>query len=273
MSALAVACRVRITHCTQDTTRIQSARCCCIVAVVCKQEKRKKSTEAEIFYTFFGVCFIFCAALLLLFLFLFLFCVVPAMQSSGRCIKREKTQSTAAAVAAAACLQVAPGGVQRAWQAGRQRDRQTGRQTGSVVHDGAGLKGLRRSVRNPHNYPFIGLGATVAAVAVAVRERGRSRWALTEAISCITQHFFLLLLFGQLTFGYIRQSGVYALHRPVLPTICSAVGFCCAHCKRCVYVTLALHSYGNHFYEVSVFVRTVFFFLGTAHTGRRDEGE
>lgn len=52
--------------------------------------------------------------------------------------------------------------------AGRQRDRETGRQTGSVVHDGAGLKGLRRSVRNPRNYPFIGLGATVAAVAVAV---------------------------------------------------------------------------------------------------------
>lgn len=80
--------------------------------------------------------------------------------------ERKKTQSTAAAVvgavAAAACLRE------------------------SRLHDGPGLKGLRRSVRNPHNYPFIGLGGNSCRCR---RSRSRSR-ALTEAISCITQHFF-----------------------------------------------------------------------------------
>lgn len=131
MCALAVACRGRITHNTQHAS---SSLCPRGVAAlwllyVCKQESsEKKSTEAEIFYTFFAqllfFSFYFC------FLHFFLCCVVPAMQSSGRCIKREKTQSTAAAaVAAAACLQVAPGGVQHRQTEG-QRDGQTDWQCG-----------------------------------------------------------------------------------------------------------------------------------------------
>lgn len=89
-------------------------------------EQRKKIDGGRDFLFFFAQLLFFS----FYFCFLHFFCVVPAMQSSGRCIKREKTQSTAAAaVAAAACLQVAPGGVQRRQTEG-QRDGQTDWQCG-----------------------------------------------------------------------------------------------------------------------------------------------
>lgn len=134
------------------------------MAVVCKQESsEKKSTEAEIFYTFFAQLLFFS----FYFCFLHFFCVVLCQQCNQVDDALSEKKRSRLLLLPLRLLLVCKSRLEEC-NAGKQRDRETGRQTGSVVHDGAGLKGLRRSVRNPRNYPFIGLGATVAAVAVAV---------------------------------------------------------------------------------------------------------
>lgn len=142
------------------------------MAVVCKQESsEKKSTEAEIFYTFFAQLLFFS----FYFCFLHFFCVVLCQQCNQVDDALSEKKRSRLLLLPLRLLLVCKSRLEEC-NAGRQRDRQrdgeTGRQPGSVVHDGAGLKGLRRSVRNPRNYPFIGLGATVAAVAVAVAVAG-----------------------------------------------------------------------------------------------------
>lgn len=167
MYALAVACRGRIKHNTQHASSSLCPRgVAALWLLYANRRAAKKNRRRPRFFILFSRSS--CSSL---FIFVFTFFFVLCQQCNQVDDALSEKKRSRLLLLPLRLLLVCKSRLEECnagRQTGRQRDRETGRQTGSVVHDGAGLKGLRRSVRNPRNYPFIGLGATVAAVAVAV---------------------------------------------------------------------------------------------------------